>query len=30
MWFSQDLHELKKEKEKNETIDVQVKGGQFK
>tara|TARA_R110000822_G_scaffold233836_2_gene365192 strand:- start:1065 stop:1265 length:201 start_codon:yes stop_codon:yes gene_type:complete len=25
-----DLHELKKEKEKNETIDVQVKGGQFK
>jgi hypothetical protein len=25
-----ELHELKKEKEKNETIDVQVKGGSFK
>ncbi len=25
-----DLHELKKEKNNNETIDVQVKGGSFK
>ena len=25
-----DLHELKKEKDNEETIDVQVKGGNFK
>jgi len=25
-----DLHELKKEKDNEETIDVQVKGGSFK